>query len=96
MKYSKEKAEAVKVLFAEILLVNEEFERKGSNKEIQFELNGGSFPGIIVHFWDWDSDQNPVETFEVSLEDRNRHGRRHSLSSLSEKVADWRERFGTS
>ena len=96
MKYSETKIEAIKVLFAQILELNEKFERFGSNKEIQFEANGGTFPGIIVRFWDWDSDNNPVETFEVSLEGRREYGRKHCLSSLVQKVNDWGERFGTS
>ena len=95
MKYSKGKTEAIKVLFAEILEVNEEFERAGSEKEIQFELDGGKFPMIIVRFWDWESDQKPAETFEISLDTyHERAGRRHDFSALLAKVRDWRERFG--
>lgn len=94
MIYSKERTEAVKVLFAQILELNEKLERNDSNKEIQFELDGGTFPMIVVHFWDWDSNHNPVETFEVTLEDKRQRGRKHSLSSLVAKVNDWGERFG--
>lgn len=96
MKYSKEKVEAVKVLFAEILEINEELKNSGSEKEIQFEFSGGDFPGIVVHFWDFDYSQNPREVFEISLEKNDKPGRRHSIFELSEKVKDWRERFGNS
>lgn len=59
MKYSKEKAEAIKVLFAQILELNEKFEKAGKDKEIQFELNGGTFPNIIVRFLGLGSGQQP-------------------------------------
>lgn len=96
MKCSKEKAEAIKALFAQILELNEKFEKAGKDKEIQFELNGGTFPNIIVRFWDWEAANNPVDTFEVTLEERRQYGRKHCLSSLAQKVNDWGERFGTS
>jgi hypothetical protein len=96
LKYSKEKVEAAKILFAEVLELNEELERAGSEKEIQFEINGGKFPSIIVRFWDWDSENNPVSTFEVSLERSDKSGRRYSIHALAVKVKDWRERFGDS
>jgi hypothetical protein len=96
MKYSKEKAEAIKILFAEILETNEELEKNKANREIQFELDGGTFPAIYVRFWDWTAENNPRETFEVSLEGKDEGERRRSLSALSKKVKDWRERFGYS
>ena len=97
MNYSKEKTEAAKILLAQIIEVNERLEKAGSEKEIQFELNGGKFPELIVRFWDWEGNNNPQETFEISLERYLiKDGRRHSLLDLAEKVKDWGERFGNS
>lgn len=96
MKYNEQKREAVKLLFLEILELNEKFEQAKSEKEIQFELDGGEWPLIIVRFWNWNAENNPEETFEISLEDHDKFGRRHDFRALSEKVRDWRERFGNS
>ena len=97
MNYSKEKTEAAKILLAQIIEVNERLEKAGSEKEIQFELNGGKFPELIVRFWDWEGANNPQETFEISLERYLiKDGRRHNLLDLAEKVKDWGERFGNS
>lgn len=96
MKYTKEKVEAFKILFAEILETNEELERNKADREIQFDLNGGTFPGIVVRFWDWTAAHNPNETFEISLDKENGYGRRSDFHALSAKGKDWRESFGSS
>jgi DNA repair ATPase RecN len=56
LKYSKEKVEAAKILFAEVLELNEELERAGSEKEIQFEtsnamdaLKQGNLSDALIH-----------------------------------------------
>lgn len=97
MEYIKEKAEAIKVLFNEVLEINENLAREKSNKEIQFEINGGNFPDVVVRFWNWDQRNNPEEIFEISLDSNHeRGGRRHDIHALALKLKEWGKSYGTS
>lgn len=97
MKYKKDRVEAVKILFLQILELNEKLETEDGEKEIQLELNGGKFPSITVRFWDWESKQKPIETFEMALDTyHERNERKHDFSALSAKVKEWGELVGNS
>lgn len=94
IKYLKDRTEAVKVLFAEILETNEKLEQSGSEREITFELDGGKFPAVTVRFWNWNEERNPRKSFEILLDDYRVYNRQRNLKACAEKVAEWREKYG--
>ena len=90
MIYDEKKIEAVKILIPEIIELNQKL---GTEREILVTVDGGSFPGMAVKFWDWAKSHNPQESFDISLEGKDRAGDRHSMEALVKVLNEWREKY---
>ena len=97
MEYNKEKIEAAKILFAEVLELNQQLPE---NRFIDVDLSGGpQHPAIVVSFWkeretggffydDGDS------YFKIYFADKNRSGfPEDCFAKLTAKMQKWKELY---
>lgn len=92
MKYSKDKVEAAKILFAEILELNQELPE---DREIYISISGGQVPMLEAIFWhreeNGDMDYGDDEIFREFLEDTIWED--GTFAKITAKMQEWKELY---
>ena len=95
MKYNKEKIEAAKILFAEILELNQKLPE---DKSVDFHSCGMNNPKIEVIFWfideNGDYDFKDEDHYEIYLIDEEWHTPfESSYAEITAKMQEWKELY---
>ena len=98
MKYNKEKVEAAKILFAEIINLNEKLPER---MEVKLRVDGGRYSKIEVIFWKQDeSGENgelnfaDEDRYQIFLTDEEWHKEfENSFAEITAKMQEWKELY---
>ena len=95
MEYNKEKVEAAKILFAEVLELNQQLPKE---RDIEMRIWGMENPKVDVIFWHTDSngtyDYADEDHFEVYLTDEDWHRSfESSFADITAKMQEWKELY---
>ena len=91
MKYNKEKVEAAKILFAEILELNQKLPE---DRWVDVALSGGPYPSIEVGFWEKQRTGGFFFADGDSLLYVHLTGRsQESFTDITAKMQEWKELY---
>lgn len=95
MEYNKEKIEAAKILFAEVLELNQQLPK---DRDIEMRICGMENPKVEVTFWYTNSDGTfdfaDEDRFDVYLTDEDWHDIcESSFADITAKMQEWKELY---
>ena len=95
MKYSKGKVEAAKILFAEIINLNEKLPER---MKVELRVDGGEYSKIEVIFWKPDEngelDYADEDRYQIYLTKKDWQKRyESSFAKITAKMQEWKELY---